>query len=204
MYVFTFHCVMHVMIQSALTKSCNQLCNLKTPIPIRHIKTSTTKQTNQPFKSCKHRVSHPQKNSLAGEKQEPSLPNRFLPAGRLPAACSPCTSPTRTTAQSAVDRPWCPRVRGKRTKKSVRRKSQTRLDSLLASSGRLQAAERAPDSTERSPRSSPRSFIAGSSLAPPVGHFKNVPLCGEIIKSSLRKLWGNVSQRNFRLFSAKL
>lgn len=29
MYVFTFHCVMHVMIQSAFTKSCNQLYNLK-------------------------------------------------------------------------------------------------------------------------------------------------------------------------------
>lgn len=48
-----------------------------------------------------------------------------------------------------------------------------------------------------------RSFIAVSSLAPPVVHFKNVPPCGEMIKSGLRKLWGNVSLRKFRLFSAK-
>lgn len=123
-----------------------------------------------------------------------------LPASRLPAACSPCTSPTRTTAQCAVDRPWCPRVRRKRTKKLVRRESQNRLDLVPSSSGRLQAAETAPDSTERSPRSRRRSFIAGSSLAPPVGHFKNVPPYREIIKSGLRKKQVDVSERNFRLF----
>lgn len=97
--------------------------------------------------------------------------SKCLPAGRLLAVDSPCTSPTRTTARSAVDRPWCPHLRGHTTRSQRVQEVKDRLNSLLASSVRLQAAGKAPDSTERSLRSRPRSLIAGSSLTAPLGHF---------------------------------
>lgn len=103
---------------------------------------------------------------------DPFFPSsNFLPAGRLLAVDSPCTSPTRTTARSAVDRPWCPHLHGHTTRSQRVQEVKDRLNSLLASSVRLQAAGRAPDSTERSLRSRPRSLIAGSSLTAPLGHF---------------------------------
>lgn len=81
-----------------------------------------------------------------------SVCQQRLPADPLLAVYSPCTSPRRRTAHSAVDWPCCQGVKEVRNDKIL----------LLFSSLILQTAKSVPGSSEWSPNSSPESFIADS------------------------------------------
>lgn len=132
---------------------------------------------------------------------DPLCPSsRFLPAGRLLAGDSPCTSPTRTTARSAVDRPWCPHLRRTHNTQSARPGSQRPTELTAGFLCAPPGGWKGPGQQRTKPQESPPVTHSRFIINGAAGTLVNCSAAQEIYKVERQQTVGKISSRsNFEL-----